>query len=575
MNRPTFSRVSRILFTIFAALALASVPEPAFAQRGGGGHGGGGGSHSGGGGGGFHGGGSGGGSYHGGGSSGVSRGGGSYSNGGRSYGSAPSARSYGPSNGSYANRGGSSARPSGNSAYAGGRNGSSNSMTNSGRSAASASGAHAPAVADGQWHSFGSAFNHAAPPASGTGNASSQARSSGNGSGPHPSGAPQHVMTAENRAPRGGATRAVGSAPVSVGRPTSPASAGSAAHAPVPSAGAHVAAPASSRSAHASPAGAPRSAAPSALSPNHALANMEGSRFSNGGLNGREFGSSAFGHSATSRSAASPRIGAPGSLFGTSRVGNALGRNTTIVGFGPRFGFGNRFCCGFGFFPGFGFGGFGGFGFGFGWGLGFGWGGPFWGPGWGGYWGPYYDPWGPYAYGSPNANYNVTYSDQQAPPPPPPDASNYQDNSGNAPVADATPNTNPVTGNVAQSTPTVLLYLKDGTMYTASDYWVTDNKLHYLVNYGGESVVDLDQVDLQRTVDENAKRNVRFALKPNSDSSAVLSNTDGAPADGTAPATQDTDQTNPNNAPPAAKPAPAPAPAPQLQSTSQTQPTQL
>jgi hypothetical protein len=30
----------------------------------------------------------------------------------------------------------------------------------------------------------------------------------------------------------------------------------------------------------------------------------------------------------------------------------------------------------------------------------------------------------------------------------------------------------------------------------------------------GENMVDMDQVDLQRTVDENAKRGVRFSLKP-------------------------------------------------------------
>jgi hypothetical protein len=68
---------------------------------------------------------------------------------------------------------------------------------------------------------------------------------------------------------------------------------------------------------------------------------------------------------------------------------------------------------------------------------------------------------------------------------------------------------------VAQSMPTVLLYLKDGTMYPATDYWLVDNKLHYRANYGAESVVNLDEVDLQRTVDENARRGVRFTLKPN------------------------------------------------------------
>jgi hypothetical protein len=80
---------------------------------------------------------------------------------------------------------------------------------------------------------------------------------------------------------------------------------------------------------------------------------------------------------------------------------------------------------------------------------------------------------------------------------------------------------NPITGNVAESTPTILLYLKDGTVFPASDYWVADNTFHFRVDYGGESAIPIDQLDLQRTVDENAKRNIRFALKPKPDS-AVL-----------------------------------------------------
>src|SRR5271169_3857790 len=73
------SNFLKLIFALCAALAIACVPAPAFAQHGGGGHGGGGGGgfHGGGGGGGFHGGGGGGAHYSGG-------GGGSY------HGSAPS-----------------------------------------------------------------------------------------------------------------------------------------------------------------------------------------------------------------------------------------------------------------------------------------------------------------------------------------------------------------------------------------------------------------------------------------------------------------------------------------------------
>ena len=56
--------------------------------------------------------------------------------------------------------------------------------------------------------------------------------------------------------------------------------------------------------------------------------------------------------------------------------------------------------------------------------------------------------------------------------------------------------------------------MKDGTTLPATDYWVADGKLHYRISYGGEEAVDIGLLDLQRTVDENAKRGVKFTLKP-------------------------------------------------------------
>ncbi|MGB0036409.1 MAG: hypothetical protein WBP79_13135 [Candidatus Acidiferrales bacterium] len=228
----------------------------------------------------------------------------------------------------------------------------------------------------------------------------------------------------------------------------------------------------------------------------------------------------------------------------------------------PRFGF-NRFG-----FNRFGFGRFGfrggcfgcGFGWGFGFGLGFGdWWDPWW-PSWGWdpFWAPYaYDPWwgwpGYYGYGYPAIGYNYNIEI------PGPYSGSSDDNSSSyesAPALEGSPNTNPPTGNMAASTPTVLLYLKDGTMFVASDYWLKDGRLHYYVNYGGENEVEMDQLDLQRTVDENSKRGVRFSLKPHSDSTESV-----APA----PAT------SPSNATPATAPAPVTQPTPQTQSASQTQ----
>lgn len=75
------------------------------------------------------------------------------------------------------------------------------------------------------------------------------------------------------------------------------------------------------------------------------------------------------------------------------------------------------------------------------------------------------------------------------------------------------PNTKPVTENVAASTASILLYLKDGRMYAASDYWFAGGKLHFILNDASENIVAMDELDVQRTVDDNAKRGVPFSLK--------------------------------------------------------------
>jgi hypothetical protein len=59
-----------------------------------------------------------------------------------------------------------------------------------------------------------------------------------------------------------------------------------------------------------------------------------------------------------------------------------------------------------------------------------------------------------------------------------------------------------------------VLFLKDGTVYAITDYWIADNKLHYVTNYGGENSIPLDQLDMQRTVDANAKRGINITLRP-------------------------------------------------------------
>jgi len=64
----------------------------------------------------------------------------------------------------------------------------------------------------------------------------------------------------------------------------------------------------------------------------------------------------------------------------------------------------------------------------------------------------------------------------------------------------------------AASKPAASIYLRDGSSYGVTDYWLTGGELHYITNYGGENSIPADRLDLQRTVDENAALGVNFIL---------------------------------------------------------------
>jgi hypothetical protein len=70
------------------------------------------------------------------------------------------------------------------------------------------------------------------------------------------------------------------------------------------------------------------------------------------------------------------------------------------------------------------------------------------------------------------------------------------------------------TGEAAPAQTYVVLCFKDGSSYAVSDYWLAGGRLHYVTSYGGENAIDEAQLDLQRTVNENAARGVEFTLKP-------------------------------------------------------------
>lgn len=211
------------------------------------------------------------------------------------------------------------------------------------------------------------------------------------------------------------------------------------------------------------------------------------------------------------------------------------------------------------FFSGFGYCNFGycGAGFGPGWGWGFGFGAGYYGFG-GSYWNAACDPfWGCQGFGyngwgyDNSANYNDTsngsgdytvdaggQSQESNPGPyenPPADMNGDAQAGANAGGANAgasvSANANSsengansaATGGANAATPNAaapnsggqlfVLYMKDGSSYAVSDYWLGGGKLHYVTSYGGENTVDLAQLDVQKTVDVNAAAGRKFSLR--------------------------------------------------------------
>jgi hypothetical protein len=62
------------------------------------------------------------------------------------------------------------------------------------------------------------------------------------------------------------------------------------------------------------------------------------------------------------------------------------------------------------------------------------------------------------------------------------------------------------------------LYLKDGSVYNVTDYWLVNNQLHFTtLDVSGtkwnEHTIDFDQLDLQKTVEVSDQRGFRFVLR--------------------------------------------------------------
>lgn len=62
--------------------------------------------------------------------------------------------------------------------------------------------------------------------------------------------------------------------------------------------------------------------------------------------------------------------------------------------------------------------------------------------------------------------------------------------------------------------PVVKLVLTDGTIFGVYSYWLQDNQLYYITTYNIKTSIPIGDLDLQKTVDLNAKLGTTFTLSP-------------------------------------------------------------
>jgi hypothetical protein len=65
-----------------------------------------------------------------------------------------------------------------------------------------------------------------------------------------------------------------------------------------------------------------------------------------------------------------------------------------------------------------------------------------------------------------------------------------------------------------QAADELLLYFKDGSVFTIASYRVSRGKLRYVTAYGDEGDIEVVQLDVQKTIKANAARGVTFTLTP-------------------------------------------------------------
>ena len=148
----------------------------------------------------------------------------------------------------------------------------------------------------------------------------------------------------------------------------------------------------------------------------------------------------------------------------------------------------------------------------------------YWGwPGYGYYGYPAGYPYGYDPYGYNNNSYNDS-SSYSAP------DNNYSDTDSSSVTSAPLEQGSPQTYSVAKVAVPVLLFLKDGSVYSARDYWFSEGQIHYVLTNGREGAFDEDQLDMRRTNEENAKSGVPFVVKSDPDSFVPAANEGGPSA---------------------------------------------
>lgn len=114
---------------------------------------------------------------------------------------------------------------------------------------------------------------------------------------------------------------------------------------------------------------------------------------------------------------------------------------------------------------------------------------------------PYYWGWGFNCYTWPSLSYGYGFGIDQP---------YYDPGTQNAP---STP-TRPAYRYDREPLDLIELYLKDGTAYDVTDYWLEDGQIHFRTRDGFiEHVLRVENLDLQTTVDVNTRRGLQFVLR--------------------------------------------------------------